>query len=211
LLKPSRKRSFQTNESHGTPSSSQYTDSVIPSPSTNITYQPSPLSVESFSDEQTPVTQQYVPMSHQVRSASRARPRQSWSHMSSVGSTHISHTTRSGNTIHGAPHSTRSNVQIVLPTPLAPQLLDHMTTNPSMVGSYEELAERGGIADAWTPAPGRITSRRSNSGQDHPRRGGRETNSSSGHRYCCSSDQPGRSESQTRFRGRSSSHPPIQP
>ena len=211
LLKPSRKRSFQTDESHGAPSSSQHSDSVIHSPSTNITHQPSPLSVESFSDEQTPVTQPYVPMFHQVRSASRTRPRQSRSRTSSVGSTHVTHTTRSGNTFYGAPHSTRSNVQIVLPTPLAPQLLDHMITNPSMVGSYEELAERGGIADAWTPAPGRITSQRLNSGQDHSRRGGRRTNSNSGHRYRRSLDQSGQSESQTRPRGRSSSHRPVQP
>jgi len=217
LLKPSRKRSFQTDESHGTPSSSQHSFPVGPSPPTNVTHQPSPLSVESFSDEQTSVTHQYTPTTQQVRSSSRVRPRQSRSRTNSAGSTHISLThvsTRSGNTIHGAPHSNRSNVQIVLPTPLAPQLLDHMVTNPSMVGNYEELAERGGIADGWTPAPGRITSQRSNTGQDLSKRDGRKTSSSSGHRLRRSldtMDRPGRSESQTQFRGRTSSHRRIQP
>ncbi|KAF9643427.1 hypothetical protein BDM02DRAFT_3123480 [Thelephora ganbajun] len=220
LLKPSRKPSFQTDESHGTPSSSHNSFSVPPSPQTNATHHSSPLSVGSRSEEQASITQRYVPTTRQARSVSRARLRRPPSRINSIVSTqstftHIS--TRSVNAIRGVPHSTPSNFQIVLPTPLAPQLQNHLVLNPSTVESYEELVERRGIADGWTTTPGRITSRRSQSDQDLSTRGApceRETGSGYGHRHHRSLDtidQPGRSESQTQFRGRTSSRRSIQP
>jgi len=213
LLKPG----FQTEESLGTPSSSHHSSLV---PSTNVTYQSSPLSTESHSDESPSITQQYVPTTRPSRSTSRTRPRQPRSRINSSVSTHSNsaHTsTRSPNTIRGAPHSTLSNVQIVLPTPLAPQLQNHMVTTPSAIGNYEDPAERGGNADGWTPTPSRTTSRRSKPDQvlltqDASR--GRKTSSSAGHQYRRSldtTDQLKGSEPQTQFRGRSSSSRSIQP
>lgn len=215
LLKPP---SFQTDESQGTPSSSHHSSSVHPSSSTNLTYQSSPLSVESQSDEPPSITQQYVSTTRPARSTSRTRPKQPRSRINSTASTHSNSaqtSTRSPNNIRGAPHSTLSNVQIVLPTPLAPQLQNHMVTTPSAIRNYDDPAERGGIADGWTPTPSRTTSsRRSNFNQDlltQDASRGRKTNSGSGHRHHRSLDQPRGLESQTQFRGRSSSTRSIQP
>ena len=212
LLKPSCNPSFQTDESQGTSSSGHHSILVPPSPSTNVTHQSSPPPTEPQSDE--PST------TRPARSTSRNRPRQPRSRVDSIVSIHSNsaHTsTRSPNTFRGAPHSTLSNVQIVLPTPLAPQLQSHMVTTPSAVGSHENLVERGGIADGWTPTPSRTTSRRANSKQDlltQDASRGRKTSSNPGHHYRRSldtMDQPKVSEPQTQFRGRSSSNRSIQP
>jgi hypothetical protein len=217
LLKPS----VQTDESHGAPSSSHHssTSFVPPSPSTNFTCQSNPLLAESQSDE-SPSIQQHVPTTRPARSTSRTRSRQPRSRINSSVSTHSNsaHTsTRSPNTIRGAPHSTLSNVQIVLPTPLAPQLQNHMVTTRSAVGSYEDLVDRGGISDGWTPTPSRTTSRRSIANQDLSMQDasrGRKPNLSSRHRHHRSldtTDQPRGPEPQTQFRGRCSSSRSIQP
>ena len=150
LLKPSRKPSFQTDESHGTPSSSHHSFSVPPSPPTNVTYYPSPLSNEPCSDEPASIAQQYVPTTHLVHSASRARLRPLRSHTTSVTSTHSTPThvsTRSLSAVRGAPHSTLGNGQIVSPTPLAPQLQNYMVMHPSATGSYEELVDQRAVAE----------------------------------------------------------------
>ena len=210
LLKPG----FQTDESLGTPSSSHHSSLTPPSPSINVA---SPLSTESHSDESPSISQQRVPATRPSRSTSRTRSRQPRSRINSSVSTHSNsaHTsTRSPNTIRGAPHSTLSNVQIVLPTPLAPQLQNHMVTTSSAVGNYEDSA---GIADGWTPTPSRTTSRRSKPDQDLLKQNasrGRRTSSSVGHQYRRSldtTDQLRGSEQQAQFRGRSSSSRSIQP
>ena len=206
LLKPS----FQTDEPNGTPSSSHYLLSIPPSPSANAIYQSGLLSVDSQSNEPASNTQQYVSTTRLARSASRARqPRSCRNSIASTYSTPAQASTRSLSTIRGAPHSTLSNVQIVLPTPLAPQLRNHMVTNLPAARSYEDLVERGSIVDGWTTAPGRSTSRRSNSYSL-----GQRISSISGHRYHRSldtMDQPRRSESQAQFRGRSPSTPSNRP
>ena len=213
LLKPSRKPSFQTDESHGTPSSSHHSFLVPPSPPINVTYYPSPLSVEPHSDEPASIAQQYVPTTRLAHSASRARLKPSQSRTTSVASTHSTPThvsTRSLSAVRGAPHSTLGNVQIVLPTPLAPQLQNHMVAHPSATGSYEEFVDRGAVADRWTAAPGRTTSWRPNS--DAPHR--RKTNPNSGHRYNRSLDtidRPSQSGSQVQSRGRAYSLHSTQP
>lgn len=213
LLKPG----FQTEESLGTPPSSHHSSLAPPSPSINVT---SPLSTESHSDESPSITQQRIPATRPSRSTSRTRSRQPRSRINSSVSTHSNSaqtSTRSPNTIRGAPHSTLSNVQIVLPTPLAPQLQNHMVTTSSAVGNYEDPAERGGIADGWTPTPSRTTSRRSKPDQDLLKQDAsraRKTSSSAGHQYRRSldtTDQLRGSEPQAQFRGRSSSSRSVQP
>ena len=221
LLKPSRKPSFQTEESHGTPSSSHHSSSVSPLP-TNVTYQSGPPLVGSHPDEPAAITQQYMSTTRLTRSASRTRLKPPQPRATSSVSTHSISThapTRSPNTIHGAPHSSLSNVQIVLPTPLAPQLQNHIVTN-STFGSYEDLVGREGIADGWTTAPNRSTSLRSRSRQDLLIQGtsrGRKTSSSAAHRFNRSSDttdRRGRTELHTQLRGqgfssRSAQLPPL--
>jgi len=216
LLKLSRGPSFHTDESHETPSSSRRSFVVPPSPSTNVTHRSNPVSIESHSDEQASVTQQYVPTTRQARSSSRARSRQPRSRVNSAASTHSTLTHRSArslNNIHGAPHSARNSVQIVLPTPLAPQLQSRMVLT-SATASYEELV---GFADAWTTTPSRTTSRRSDSDKTISTRDvsrGRKTSPGSGYRDRRSSDtidQLRRPEPQTQPRGRTTSHHSIQP
>lgn len=179
LLKPSGKPSFQTDGSDGTPSSSDNSFSNS-SPQTNVT--PSPQAA----DEQLPATQQHVLTTRQARSVSRG-PRRPRSRVISAASTNTVFTQvspRPTSIIRGAPHSIHSNVQIVLPAPLAPQLQNHsIPTPPSTSHSDRDLS----IQD-----PSRW----------------RKTSSSSGHQHRRSvdtMDQARRSESQTRLRGRSTS------
>jgi hypothetical protein len=134
LLRASAKPSFQTGGSDGTPSSSSHSFST-PSPQTNVTFQPSTRSTD---EEQTLNTQQYVSTNRQARSVSRGarRPR---SRVISVASTNTVFTQvspRPTSIIRGAPHSALSNVQIVLPAPLAPQLQNNFVTNPLTVETY---------------------------------------------------------------------------
>ena len=207
LLKPSHRPSFESN---GAPSSNHH--SFLTPPQTDVTSQSNLQSVESHSDGPSSVNQQYLSTTRLAHSASRSRLR---SHASSVVSLHsTAHTsTRSLNVIRGGHHSSLSNVQIVLPTPLAPQLQTHMVANPAVAGSHAGLTERGAIADGWTTTPGRTTFGRANSHQDRNTFRGQK-NSSSGHRYHRSldtTDQSRRSESQTQFRVRSSSSHSTQP
>jgi hypothetical protein len=221
LLKTSRNPSFRSGESSGTPPSGDHSFLVHPPP-TNVTYRSGSLSVESYSDEQTSITQQHAPTTRLARSTSRARLNRQRSRANSIASTHSTFThahvsTRPVNAIRGAPHSPHSNVQIVLPTPLAPQLRNHMTANLSAIERYGELVERGGIIDRWMTASSRRRSRRLNSDQDLSVRDasrGRKTSSSSWHRDRRPSDTMDRlrrSESQTQSRGRTSSRRSIQP
>ena len=182
LLKPSGKPSFQTDGSEGTPSSSHHSF-LNPSSPPNLTSTP-----RSTDDEQ---AQQYVPTNRQARSVSRG-PRRS--RVVSVASTNTIFTQpspRPTSIIRGAPHSSLSSVQIVLPAPLAPQLQNHMVV-PSSI------------------------SQRSNSELDFlaqdPSRG--RSSLSSGNRYSRSmetTDQARRSESQSRLRERSVSDRSLPP
>ena len=201
LLKPSRKPSFESN---GAPSSGH--NSFLTPPQTDVTHQSNLLSVESQSDGPSSVDQQYLSTTRLAHSASRSRLRsQAGSALSLHSTAHTS--TRSVNVTRGGHHSSLSNVQIVLPTPLAPQLQTHMVASPAVAGSHAGLMERGGIADRWTTTPGRTTSGRTNTHQDRNVFRGQK-NSSSGHRYHRSldtADQSRRSELQPQFRVRSSS------
>lgn len=128
FLKPSGKPSFQTDGSDGTPSSSNF--SFLNHSSPQLTLTSSPRQVQ---DEQS-ATQQYVPTNRQTRSVSRG-PRRPRSRVISVASTSTVFTQpspRPTSIIRGAPHSALSNVQIVLPAPLASQLQNHMTALPSV-------------------------------------------------------------------------------
>lgn len=186
LLRQSRKPSFQTGISDRTPSSSNHSFSTH-SPQTNITSQSTPQLAE---DEQAFSTQQYVPTTRQALSASR-RPR---SRVISVASTNTIFTQvspRPTSIIRGAPHSVFSNVQIVLPAPLAPKLQSHSTTNP-LAETYSNFDLDPSMQDLSY---------------------GRRTRSSSQHRSHRSSDtrdQPNPSESQALFRGRNISERSIQ-
>lgn len=116
-----------------------------------------PLSVNSQSYERVSPSQEYVSTTQLARSSSlsRSRSRHELTRKPSTStvltrtvSTHTS--SRSVDTIRGAPHYPHNNIEIVLPTPLAPQLRDHMTGNPSAIQGSGDLPERGGlISDRW--------------------------------------------------------------
>ena len=194
LLKPSRDSTFQASEeSNGSPFSTIRSFSAPPSPKTHLTPQSSPATTE---DERSSATLQYIPTSRQARSASRVGPRRPRSRVISTASTQTTFThvsARPVSVIRGAPHSSLSNIQIVLPAPLAPQLQNYMVTIPSIAGTFSNSE-----LDLSIP--------------DIPR--SQKTSMSSGHRPSRSSDAVDRSkpsESQAQFRGRSTSHRSIQP
>ena len=215
---PSRVPSFRTTGSFGTLSSG-YRSSRIPTPLNDVPYRPGQLSVESNSDEHPFITQHYVPSTRPARSVSLSRSRQHLSRKGSMASTRSASTyvsTRSINTIRGAPHSPYSDIQIILPVPLAPQLRNYMIENPSVIQWGGGSLEQGGITDRWVMTPIRTTSWRSSSdqglsiGDTFP---WREASSSSKQRDNRSSDNMDhlrRPESPTRPKGRTSSRHPIQ-
>jgi len=202
-LKPSRMSSFRTYKSSSTLSSSRRSPFIHPPPSTNGTSLPSSLSAESNSDEQTYVTQKHVPMTYLACSVSLPSK-------NSTVSTRNTSTHTSVNTICGPPHSSYSEIQIVLPTPLAPQLQNHMIANLLPIQTCGESAERGDITDRWMMALIRTTSRRSNSDQnplveDAPSQ--RKTRLNSGHRRSLDViDERRGSEARTQSRGRTPPH-----
>ena len=123
LFKPSGDPSSQTSdESVGSPLSTTPSFSAPPSPKTHLTSQSSPATAE---EKQASVTLQYVPTARQARSASRAgsrRPRSRVISTASAQTTFINLSARRVSATRGAPHPALSNVHIVLPLPLAPQL-----------------------------------------------------------------------------------------
>ena len=156
--------SFQTDRSSGTLSSSYRSFPIPPSPPTNVFYPSGLPSASSHSDEHASVTY--------PRPASQYRSRLHLSHKnstSSMCSTFTYASTRSANTIRGAPHSPHSDIQIILPTPLAPQLQNHMVVSLQQLRLSEfscescgVLAGQGGTSvDRWMAAPSRTTSHRS--------------------------------------------------
>ena len=217
LSRPDRMSSFRTVDSSATQSSGDHLSSMATLHG-NVARWPGQSSVESNSDEHISAAQFYTSTTLPVRSVSPSRSRQQLSREGSSASTHNGSThvsTRSGNT-NRTPHSPYSNVQIVLPTPLAPQLQDHMIVNPSVVQNDGRFLGHGDITDRWMGAPTRTTSRRSGSDQNISGDDScwREASWSFGQQGHCSSDdyvdQPRRPKSQTRSRGRTSSRRPIQ-
>jgi len=207
-LRPSRMSSFRTVDSSVT-ASSGYHSSLTPTLPQN--YWSGQLSVEPNSDDHVSTIQHYVSTARLAHSASLSRSKQQLSRKSPTASTR-SVSPRSVNTIRGAPHSPYSNIQIVLPTPLAPQLWGHMIADPLAIQSRGGLLEQGGITDRWMAAPIRTTSWHSRPNQDpsvvdaSPER---EASLSSG-QSSDNVDQLSQPESQTRPRGRTSSRHPIQ-
>lgn len=150
--KPSLLPSYRTDESSIAPFSSYHSPPPLPPLPTDIVYWPGAQSVESGSDEQPP-------------SLGHARPRKhSRSNSLPSASTHVS--TRSARTgIRGAPHSRHSQVEVVLPTPLAPGLQHHMVTDPSVIETKDGFTS---TSDPWIKAPNRSTSWRAKSDQSLP-------------------------------------------
>jgi hypothetical protein len=142
---PSRMPSFRTVDSSITLSPNYHSFRI---PTLPRNYRSGELSVESNSDDHI-TTQHYMSTTRLARSASPYRSRSELSHESSVTSTR-SVSTRSINTIRGAPHSPYSNIEIVLPEPMAPQLRGHMIADPSAIQSD--------TADRWMASPIRTTS-----------------------------------------------------
>ena len=64
------------------------------------------------------------------------RPRSRVISTASMQSAFTHASTRPVSVIRGAPHSALSNIQIVLPAPLAPQLQNYMVTIPSVAGTF---------------------------------------------------------------------------
>jgi len=189
LLRTSRKPSFQTG-SEGTPSSSDYSFST-PAPHTNLASQSSPLTAD---DEQTPTTQQYISTSRQARSVSRGtrRPRSRVISVASTNTVFTQASPRPTSIIRGAPHSAFSNVQIVLPAPLAPHLQNHMVTNPLLAETYLN-------SDLGRSTQDLSRGQRSSSSSQHQ-----------SHRSLDTRDRSDLSESHAPFRGRNTSQRSIQ-
>ena len=210
--RPSRVASFRTVDSSVTLSSS-YRSSWIPTlPKIEGSGQ---LSVESNSDDHSSATKYHISTARLAHSASRSRSRQQLSPKGSMASSR-SVSTRSVNTIRGAPHSPHSNIQIILPVPLAPQLRSHMVVDPSVVQSGRGLVGQGCIADRWVAAPIRTTCWHSCSDQNlsvvdvSP---GWEASLRFGqkdHRSLDAVDHLRRQEPQTRSRGRTPSNHALQ-
>ena len=152
--KPSSLPSCRTDEPAGAPSSSCHSLPTPPLPPINAVYWPGTQSAESGSGEQ--------PSSGETRP--RQRSRTNSIPLTSSTSTHVS--TRSSS--HGAPHSRYSQVQVVLPTPLAPRLKHHMVADSSTIENTGGLV---GVSDRWMRAPNRSTSWRDrNCRDDSPER-----------------------------------------
>ena len=136
--------------------------------------------------------------------------------MTSTRSTSTYVSTRSINTIRGAPHSPYSNIQIILPVPLAPQLRNHMIENPSVIQWGGGSLEQGSITDRWVTTPIRTTSWRSSSDQSlsigdaFPGREASPSSKQQDSRSSDNTDQLRRPESPTRPKGRTSSRYPTQ-
>lgn len=208
-LRLSRMQSFRTADSSVILSSSYRASWISTLPKNNDTCWPGQLSAESNSDEYVSTTQCYPSTTSLAHSASIPRSRQQLYCGSSMGSAR-SVSMRSANTTCRAPHSPYSDVEVVLPAPLAPRLQDHMIVNPPTVQGGGAWLEKDDISDRWMAASIRTTSWRFSIGDTSP---GRETSSSLGQQDRYSSDildQLRRSESQTRPRGRSTSLHPIQ-
>ncbi|KAA1468615.1 hypothetical protein DENSPDRAFT_833989 [Dentipellis sp. KUC8613] len=107
--------------------------------------------------------------------------------MLSVSTTQTNRTSRSrSNVIRGAPHGPHSNIQIVLPTPLAPELYPHMVGEDAQ-GRRLTIGESGSekrmsqvLTDKWIPVgnaavgmglPSTSQSARSDSGRGRPANG----------------------------------------
>ena len=191
LLRQSRKPSFQTAESEGTPSSSNHSF-LSPPPQTNAAFQSSPRSAD---DEQTSTAQHYVSTTRQARSVSRGtrRPRSRVISTASSNNIFAQVSPRPTSIIRGAPHSALSSVQIVLPAPLAPQLQSHLVSNSFMVETYSNPD-----LDPLSQAVPRSQRNRTNS---RPQ---------SQYRSLDTRDQPNPSDSQTLSRGRNTSERSIQ-
>ena len=205
--------SFRTVDSSVTLSSS-YCSSRIPTlPKIEGSGQ---LSVQSDSDDHVSTTRYHVSTARLAHSASRSRSRQQLSPKGSMTSS-CSVSTRSVNTIRGAPHSPHSNIQIVLPAPLSPQLRGHMVADPSVIQSGRGLLGLGCTTDRWVTAPVRTTSWHSERSDQSlsvvgvsPRREASLRFGQEGHRSSDNLDRLRRQESQTRSRGRTSSHHTLQ-
>ena len=187
LLRASGKPSFQTGRSDGTPSSSGHSFS-IPSPQTNVS-----LSPRSTDEEQSLNTQQYISTSRQARSVSRGtRPRSRVISVASSNTIFTQVSPRPTSIIRGAPHSALSNVQIVLPTPLAPQLQNHLVTNSSTFEAHSSSDLDPSTQDA-------SFGRRTRSSFQRPSHSSLDTK-----------DPSNPSEAQAVFRGRNTSECSIQ-
>ncbi|KAI0757204.1 hypothetical protein C8Q80DRAFT_1265160 [Daedaleopsis nitida] len=145
---------------------------------------------------------------------SRSRP---MSMVSSAGTTHSMSQSHSANTLRGPAHSIHSNIQIVLPAPLAPELYPgsgghvHERTN-----SFHGGGDRRSVADQWVMAGSRPPSmarleREASSSSQHSSAGPRSsfTRQRSGlHKVSSSASLPESDGASTKSR-RSQSQPPV--
>ncbi|KAI0067888.1 hypothetical protein BV25DRAFT_1987540 [Artomyces pyxidatus] len=164
---PSREPSFRTQETAHTFTAEEPARPLpLPNPSYIVpSPQPSSSSTSLSSAAEhggpsppTPAT----PFSASASSSSSIHPRSRSASrpfsMLSTSTTNTGTTTRSRTPIRGAPHAPHSNVQIVLPAPLAPELYPHMVTEDargrrifSGVDSAQRASWGGGITDRWVP------------------------------------------------------------
>lgn len=124
-----------------TPSQSGSAPGSTPDLATTTSGSPLPSLPSSYRPPRTPPD---------ARPGSRPRP---LSMISLSGSVHSAHTMRSnGTTIRGTPHGPLSNVQIIMPTPLAPQVHPYM--HPLAGGEFSESA-RSSYVDQWVVLGGK--------------------------------------------------------
>ncbi len=128
---------------------------LSPSPSASAPESTHDLAVEPVGTLPTSQSNNRTPrLPPEARSASRPRPT---SMISLSGSVRSARTMRSnGTTIRGTPHGPLSNVQIILPTPLAPQVHPYMY--PLAEGSFSNLdfsdSARSSVVDQWVSVGG---------------------------------------------------------
>ncbi|KAF9499869.1 hypothetical protein BDN71DRAFT_1441486 [Pleurotus eryngii] len=104
-----------------------------------------------------------------TRTTSRRRP------VSSVSAASIRTTRSTRNTIRGTPHSPHSNVQIILPAPLAPEVFHYATNDDGRRSIHSDPSNhirRMSLADKWAPGSLNAAARQStllNNGEQPPR------------------------------------------
>jgi len=146
----------------------------------------------------------------QSNTRSLSRPRSRPTSMASFAPTaHSGHTQRSASTLRGAPHGPFSSVQIVLPTPLAPQLFPygHPPAEGTAIGPSEEmLPTRSSVfVDQWINVG---SSQSSNQPQENGERRQRRASSSKPSKHQTSASESYQNGAANNHR-RSSSQPRL--
>lgn len=168
-LVSSRHQSFQTDDTDTSP-----VDSALPLPNpafrsswgtrdssplssvgaltASDEFSPPPLTPPSAANSTSSLSNSQSPQTNTSSGTFNGQPaRQNKSRPISSVSSRTSLSTK--NTIRGSPHGPHSNIQIILPTPLASELQPY-PAGGSRVSSREDLSSRNSFVDRWLPVGG---------------------------------------------------------